>query len=436
MLPGLGKVEDVSGGIFAIIEPVALLTILLAVLRRWKGWSNLEVPRSLKIFFLLFLITFLFSNFISFVFRGLGYFPDIDIEGPQAFKLFMEIPYGLIFLFGVMVFIKERLQVEKIFFIIMLGGISIGVQAIMFFYMKLFPFLHTWAINGSGRFTSLTFIDFDAVGLFSVISIGCSAYFYFSGVRRRLAFSAIALNFISIITTVERAPLVATFISLCTIGWFYAKGGYRLVFVYACGVIIIIFLFFEQNSFILRGITFLGAGIREDYRILNLYSRFDLGVKGINVFYFSFPFGVGSGLVQFFIGEATTQRFIIRMLPYVSDTHNYFISHIAEYGFLGIVTLFLFVSTIVRNFRTWRERSRNMEIYTDKWSAMISIYAIFCGSTFYFVFENTPKFLHLFLMFFYFTYLPVSIMSKDGAKDIRGGYVRDSRMRAGLREKN
>jgi hypothetical protein len=404
-IPLLGIAEDLSGGVFTIVEAFAILSIVVAIVKCKKRWRILNVPKSQKRFYLLLLAATVFSFISSLALQWIGYFPSIDIRFEKQFIHLLEPIYALIFLYGLMAFIKEKHQVETLLKIVVLGGVSIGAQAVVFFHLKKFTFFNPWVLNEVGRFQSLQFNSFGAVGVFSIITICCAMYFFLCRKNRIILIISITMMFVSITATLERAPFAGAITSLAILLWVVGNQKFKAIYLATGIFFLIVVITADFNALFFKTASFLGMGMRFDYHIIDFSSRIDLGLKGLSVAIFSFPFGVGTGQTQAFIGTYFSDFFYVAS-TYVSGSHNTFISFIAEHGFLGIMTLFYFIYLISHNIALLKNKFKHTNFQNRRnISAYFAIYAIFIGVSIFYFFDATPKFYLLYLMFFHMTFL-------------------------------
>ena len=178
-IPGLIHMKEISGlSMFSLFEAIAAFTICIAVLARRKTLIKLKTHSGLKNFIFLFLPAILLSLIVVY-WNDIAH--DLSLDAAlQTFFPFNGMIYGVIFLYGCTFFIKDKTHIERIFILFILIGVELIVETFLFVLLKLPLPITEEIIDESGRFNSLSQLDYLSVGLLCTIALGCSLYFIFS----------------------------------------------------------------------------------------------------------------------------------------------------------------------------------------------------------------------------------------------------------------
>jgi hypothetical protein len=375
------------------------------------------IPKKLKIFCLLFFCLVGLAFIPSLLQQLLGGYWEAIVT-PEELTWVAPLLYGLIFLYGCMAFIKRVQQIERIFLIVIFSGIDLVLETVLYFHLRLpLPFPER-AIHESGRFMGLVFVDYVTLALVCFMSIGCALYFLFA--RKRYVFSLlIPLLFLPIIATYQRAPMAA---GTLVIGSFFLIGGYLKPRVVVPVVVLIVGLSVFSNNLErywepLK--SFWEGDVRPDYLsglVDSWTSRVGSYLRGMDVFIFSFPFGVGSERVPIFMSSAVVPNYfglskgwmemqhfywIIAQGRHVTGTHGFYFSFIAEYGLLGVVVMWVVISGFVSNLRTFRRvgkglKKNNIQLFLVQTTA----YSVLAGIAFWWFFYHYTFYWLVFFLFF------------------------------------
>ena len=424
-LLGVLNMPDLVGvSLFSMLEIIAVIAIIAALLLRGRRWAE----DRWKGFYLLLLAASFFSILSYFYMKRPTAFPIIPGEGLYKFLHIMPLFYGLIFLSGAAAFIKKRVHVEAIMTIFLLTGITLTIELIVFKYLKLFPALHYWAFL-RGRLNSLIFYDFTIVGLISMISILCALYFIFT--RKRYMFLLGApLLFLPIIGIYQRAHIIATLMALAFFFWLILPGRRRMLFISISGIVLLcLFVLINYNQVFVSKVEMVLSGEARPGGYFNtdsFFTRLGIWSRASDIFLFSFPLGVGAGMLPYYMSSSSPRIMPVYSSHYsvydrpiaqiiydqivsgerTTGAHNFYLSFVTEYGIFGVAALIIFMLLILRNYVHWRRSLKSNAVREKNIFAVgVCTYSILAGLGVYNLFYHPYRLYFLYFIFFYLTFL-------------------------------
>jgi O-antigen ligase len=221
----------------------------------------------------------------------------------------------------------------------------------------------------------------------------------------------------------DRAPLIGLLSALTFFTYMVLQNSKHRVLVIAFGVGILCTIYSGfGESLTDKTASFLGGEVRPDYLSADsFFSRVGAWLRCIDVFIRSFPFGVGPGVVFYYMGSSDIpSHFVLsgadfRTIAYyenlrfgmhVTGSHNLFLQYIAEYGLLGVITIISFVCLVLSRFLSFKRRAKKIyPKYYDYFLAQVCCYSIMIGLGVFYCFQNTPEYYFIFLLFLYLIFL-------------------------------
>ncbi len=403
----------IESSLFTMFEITILLTIIVRLVVSRKAFKI----KQFRGFNILLFVVIISALIVS---MKLLYYSDIWFVTEPFRRLYglIHIVAGLIFFSGCIVFIKTYKQVETIFTFFVLSLVLLATENILLNYFKLFPQLRYWAVNAHGRFVSMTFASDNTVGVCSIIAFCCLFYFVFSRRYYRLLFLMPVL-LLPLLNGYDRAPLIGLLSALTFFVYMVLQNSKHrlLVIAFGVGILCTIYSGFGE-SLTDKTTSFLGGEVRPDYLSPDsFFSRVGAWLRCIDVFIYSFPFGVGPGVVFYYMGSPDIpSHFVssvvdIRTINYydrlrfglhVTGPHNLFLQYIAEYGLIGVITIISFVYLVLSRFLPFKRRAKKIHQKNyDLFLAQVCCYSVFLGLLVFYWFQNTPELYFLFLLFIY-----------------------------------
>ena len=364
-IPFIGTYDLPGFSYFDIFQTIATCHIIsLLFLKGYKNISALKMPKDLKKMTVFFSIII----FLTTITGAIRYFLFVPQTQQLAIGNYFELVFtpfaGLIFFLGLFAFIIQYKQVEKLLFIIALGGFLLLLEQLIMVELNLFSALRIFAYAGDQfRFNSLIYGSYDIKGIFCVISTIAILYLSISKKKYYLIPFAF-LMILPISLTYQRTPYLGYFFGLLIFAIFYFKK-------IKLSSKIIIFLTFTI------GILFITINQRSSYNYLNnfitgdkvinrelnqsqsFYDRLGLWYRAADVFIYSFPIGVGEGMYEIYSGRKFAPTFVAPLVnlrsksAYLSllgdhrtKAHNVYIQFISEYNILGFLVLYFFIRKI------------------------------------------------------------------------------------------
>ncbi len=407
----LPDIPEVS--LYFILVFVLLLAIVVKIITNNKGW----VIKEFKILYLLFLFLVISGLIVS---LKLFYYSDNSFVTEPARSLIklVHVFSALIFFSGCMMFIKIQKQIEIIFSLFILSLVLLATENILFNYFGLFPQLHYWAISDLGRFVSMTFASDTAVGVCTIIALCCFFYFVFSRRYYKLLF-LMPFLISPLINGYDRAPLAGLLSAMLFFIYMVFRNSKYKMLIITFGPALLIAAFSGYGETLIDKTTsFLGGDVRPDYLSTDsLFTRMGAYLRCIDVFIYSFPFGVGAGVVRFYMASLDVpSNFLlssvdlrasefydrIRFGAKVTGSHNLYLQYITEFGLVGVITIISIVCFILPRFKSFIKRAKviSQKNY-DLFLAQVCCYSVIIGLAVFYFFQTTPEYYFLLLLFIY-----------------------------------
>jgi O-antigen ligase/polysaccharide polymerase Wzy-like membrane protein len=425
--------------VFHVIEAIAICGIGVALIKHRRK-TQTDGTEWLRRFSWLFLIAGTISFFISLGILS-SIFPTyldelwnyLSLHSDLQYRVlgFAFVLYSGIFLYGCIAFITELRQVERILTFFLGLGIIMSLESIVFYYLvsipgfNLFPSIAAYSVHqASNRFMSIVFTNFDQVGLFLIIAVGCCLYFAVSR-KRKAILGLLPLLFLPVLAGYQRSVLFGVLVTLGFFYWHHSSGKRRVAYISLIGAAIVTMYILDSDLLILNNLAAeLGGTTRADYfSTESLDVRFGLQMRAIELFLYAFPFGVGPGSAPVAMNSPIHQAVLGINFPQVSDysaaiygqistgvrttnPHNFFVEFLLEHGALGLTVLVGSFFLIFRNFRTWLKSSSIIPQGDNRlFFAQVAIYALLLGVGIHESFESTFFPFTMYMMFLYFTFL-------------------------------
>ena len=423
-LPIIGKFDLPGLGIFDLVHSVAALTVGLVLITRRVRWKEIKAPQGLKRFYILFFITAFLTTIFSLFLRNLW-----NITFSQEFNLnywlrnLSYLFYGLIIFYALLAYIKEVRQIETILGVFCFGGALLIIESIFIYKLKISSFFAEYATFEEGQFQSLFFLDPLLVGIFCILALGSSLYFMQAYKKNYLLFFIILL-FVPIMATYSKSILGA---SLVVLMFFLYMLKRKYFFVFLVILILILFWMGNMQDLFYKITSFLGGRVRTEYWSEGTAtSRIGAYFRTIDVLIFSFPFGIGEGMIQWFTGSSVptylggfisdfnAQNMYWGMASGIKPTssHNIYMQFITEHGLLGIIVLVYFIYLISQNFRIFM---KNYISKTRDKILQVCIYASLFGIAFFHFWDSAYKLYFIYFTYFYFTFLLRELDKSDSS---------------------
>ncbi len=420
----LGWLKDVmnmppiiESSLFSMFEITILLAIIVRLVVSGKAFKIKQLRRFNILLFVMVISAFIIS-------LKLYYFPDTSLVTEPLRSLYglIHIVAGLIFFSGCMKFIKTQKQIEIIFSFFVLSLIILSLETILLRYLNLIPQLNYWAISERGLYISLIFSDYNGVGVCSIIAFPCFVYFILSRKNYRL-FLLMPVLLLPLINGYERAQMVGLLTALTCFAYMIIQNNKHRIIVIGFGVVILCTIYSSiGETLIYKTTSFLGGEVRPDYLSADsFFSRVGAWLRCIDVFIRSFPFGVGPGVVFYYMGSSDIpSHFVLsdidlraadyydslRYGVHMTGSHNLYLQYIAEYGLLGVITIISFVCLVLSRFLSFKRRAKKIyPKYYDYFLAQVCCYSIMIGLGVFYIFQHSPVYYFLFLLFLYLIFL-------------------------------
>lgn len=421
--------EDVT--LFTFFEAASCLAILVALVYRSKHYRIKMYPleRNTVIVFLAasvisFLIAYgMMSGVMPYEMSGLWDF--INANSFAHFRLlnFLGIIYTIVFFLGCVAFITTKRDCEMLLFIVVVTGIELVFEVVFLYYLQLIPPLVQWTMHKSGRFMSIIYTDFDLVGQIIIASTACVLYFIM--VRKLYIYLLLLpLMMLPAALTFQRTPLLGLVASLILFFHCIIPQKKMRVFLYAGVVVVLLLLAVDAGKILTSAVG--GAIVdapRESFMSPDsFYGRMMLWARVTEIIAFLFPFGAGPGMVfiamnydvpsylssvlEFYVSDLELYGYYLRIATaeYTTGVHNVYLEHIAEFGLLGLISLVMFITAVVKNFLRYRRESTNGMLEYDLLVAQACVYAVLLGLALHAIFESASRAYFLYALFFFLSF--------------------------------
>ncbi len=412
-VPFVGLFDLPGISYFDIIQTLAVLHIIILLLITKR---RVLIPKNIWSLIYLFFFTILVSTIFGVIKYYYSYqsFPSQLLLG-NIVEDFINPFYGLIILLGLFTFITQYSQVEKIIKIFAISGILILLDYFIFDFLGLFKFLLIWVSQG-GRHKGFFFGDYMANGLFGVITSFAMAYFILKN-KKNYLLPFLLLMLFPIQATYERTVYIAYFTGLITFALIYfqkVKTKYK-VFLFFFLIIASLIFIYNASSFNDSLNSFYAGNVRKtDFTdSQSFYSRLAAWFRSFDVFVYLFPFGTGEGLSQQYLnahfipqltGGLINQKSYVMYSSLISGVkttkaHNIFVHYVSEHGLLGLITIYIFIKTILRNYSF----SKKLMNKHDQVLFRAMVYAMIFGLGAYYMVESAERLYFLYSMLLFFS---------------------------------
>lgn len=365
-LPLIGTYDLLGFSYFDILQAIAIFHIVyLLIVKGYKHISALQMPKTLKMITRLFIITI----FSTTIFGGIRYFFFVPENEQFEIGNLLEAafsPYtGVIFFIGLFAFIVQYKQVENLLFILAIGGILLLLEHLLLVELQLFQALKVFAYaEDQVRFSSIMYGSYDVKGIFCAISALAILYFAISKKKYYLILFVI-LMILPISLTYQRTPYLGYFLALTIfcIRYFVRISLFSRSILFSILLMSILIVSFYQKSsynYMNNYVTGDQTITRELNQTQSFYDRYGLWIRAVDVFMYSFPFGIGNGMYEIYSGQRFAPDYASSLLDSRSKSsyqslkgyhrtkaHNVFLQFLAEYNILGLIVLYFFVKQIL-----------------------------------------------------------------------------------------
>jgi len=355
---------------FVLMQFIAGFTVLLHIInKKYNIISNSKLRNYIVFLGLMLIVSFL----IELVRQLFGGFYN-ELVNEDSVTFYIDIIVATTFFFGCVLFLREKRKIDIILYIIIISGIELFIEVFLYMILKLDLPRAQNVIGFEGRFESLIFKSFTTLVYVSFTAIGATLFLYRS--KRKLIY--LILTFIvslPIIFTLQRAAMISGFsVIIVYISLVTQKKTVKISILLLLLLSLLISFDFLANFILKNNIMFIAENRPyifnpESYSGSGL-QRLGLAIRGIELFFAYFPFGVGadytrlmdlmasSKLPAFFMdimSGVTDSRITsgyLNMLTgqYMTDTHNYYAMFLAAYGLFGFIILIILIKQYFKQF--------------------------------------------------------------------------------------
>lgn len=432
----LFRIEELPLVSMAVIfQSMAAFAICLNILRfkdhQWR------MPHKLNLFCYVVFFMIIVSFAMGLVRLLVGdYLTGARVEAEElAWNVHMLI--GLIFLYGCTLFVKQMRQIEKIFLIIIVLGIALVIESVLYVYLALPLPLTNYVFHENGRYHSIFFFDFVTLTLVLFASIGFIFYFGFTR-KNYILFLLAPLMFLPMLPTFQRAPVVSGVMIVLAFLLLYKnipiKFGLATMSVFIIGSLILLSKIDETIS----NLEFIST--RPDYFVSYMSSwvaRMGAYIRGIEAFIYSMPFGVGATRMSIVMGSQSMPTYLSSFVQpgemrnfyfdiasgnHITGPHNFYINFLGEYGILGVIFFLLFIGFCIRGFMLSGKYGKRLAKYRPElFTAQVAAYSILLGIGFWFLFYHYIFYWLLFFLLFIILFTASQYRSELENNAMQGG---------------
>ena len=413
-------IEELPGVSMAIVlQSIASFAICLNMLR-FKDYHS-RIPRILRLFCHLVFITIIVSFTMGMI-RQLAGDPLVSAVKAEELAWNVHMLMGLIFLLGCIAFIRQIQQLEMIFMIILMGGMALVVESILYVYLALPLPLVNYVFHESGRYHSIFYFDFVSLVFVIFASIGFILYFGFTR-NFRTIYILIPLLFLPILPTFQRTPIISNILIVIIFLLLYKNVSFISSLIILSVFVIGSQILLSKADEIIGNLEFFS--VRPEYfesYLRSWVSRAGAYVRGLEISFYALPFGVGAARMPFVMGSPTTPTFLsdfvqpgemesfytdIASRGWITGPHNFYVNFFGEYGLFGIILIIMFIYMCVKGFKVTRKSGKRISKHQQKlFASQIASHAILLGIGFWLIFYHYIYYWLLFFLLFVILFTP------------------------------
>lgn len=409
---------------FLFVQVITVIPILLQIVRMKNLPALPTMSRSILyllvlsiLFYILFDVGYLFMKLLD----------KQEFKG-DIFAGYIELFSAIVFFYGCLVFIKTKKQLNILLYLMLIASIEMGLEAYLYGILELRLPRYENVINNEfeNKFISLIYGDYAKLVYIQYAGIVIALYFFL--IHKRIYFILLLpLQILPLLLTYQRTPMIAVSIILVFIYFVYNKNLIgKLILVGFIGIIvsffqdIIVFIAssglidvgqFKVNYFVID--QALGSGI----------DRVGLAFRGIEIFVSNFPFGIGANYARFtdfMISRdipSYFKTFLEQNIPAAkvyyqditlngirTDTHNFLIFYLVQFGLLGLIIEAKFIHICYTTVaKILFNRRKNFNVYSEYRLSFFAL-AFMAASFFSFFFQSAVPYSIIFFFIFIMIY--------------------------------
>ncbi|MEO8027138.1 MAG: O-antigen ligase family protein [Bryobacteraceae bacterium] len=370
------------------------LLLVLAALHRKRGFTPFHRRYGIRTLFVALSLTYAATTLIPLALNALGIGNPLAIpistKANGASLVFFEYAVA----FSGFIFLDCLSAVDTLLRLVTSLATLGSLEAVLFYYVRIGGVLEPYAINRYGQLDGVTFGSPDALA--RIIGIAVFAVLYFAA-RPGLKFlyGLLPLFALGLVATQNRATAVSILAGLILYTALRGRTrGRSAVFVAWLWIAAIGVAAFGVG--VTRLLDAELSSVRSDYKDpSNALARLVIAQRGVDVAWHTFPLGVGSGQVPYYMNSPEVESlfgeaeyydnrplyYAIRSGSLLTSVHNLYLNFVIESGVLGVVVLVLLGALLVRTFlHAWRRRDLYRRTPLDAIFALLASIALNVGA--------------------------------------------------------
>lgn len=399
-----------------ILLAAASSAIALRMILDGKILSNVPVAVKILLYLLSLIVLLCFIGDFSLLLRF-----DLDSIpfGSESIIWAAPLSFSVIFFLGCLNYLDQTKKIETALIILWLAGIEISLEAIFYHYFQIGLPLSGRALHWSGRFIGVVFADY--IALTEICLAALAASLYLGLTKRPIFYFSLPLVMLALLSTYQRASLASGIIVLSTFYILYAKYRRKTVHIWALVAASLFAVVFGDYLLTIAN-RIMSTSIRPDFFSENTLtsatlSRIGAYIRGLEVFVYSFPWGVGHGKVVHYMispnvdsmlfehlnSEFVTRYYLnIAQRIHITGPHNFFVMFLAEYGLLALLAIIAMFWYIVSFFKRFISTRRVAILNNDFRDTAIKItgFSFLFGEIFHMFYQHQTGYWPLWIFVF------------------------------------
>ncbi|MFZ2784348.1 MAG: O-antigen ligase family protein [Sediminibacterium sp.] len=409
---------------FLFVQIITAIPILLQIIRKTDLAALPTKSRTILnlLVFSLFLYMLLDIAYLCISLLAKQEFLGVIFAG------YIELFSSVIFFYGCLVFIRTKKQLNILLYLMLIASIEMGVEAYLYGILELHLPRYENVINNEfeNKFISLIYGDYAKLVYIQYAGIAIALYFYL--IKKNIYYLLLLpLQILPLLLTYQRTPMIAVTIIFVLIYLIFNRKIIGKILL--CGIVSLCVFFFQDIIIFIaaQGLIDLGQ-FKVNYFVIDQalgsgIDRVGLAFRGIEIFISNFPFGIGTNYTRFTdfmiskdvpsyfktfleqnIPDAKVYYQDITLNGIRTDTHNFLIFFLVQFGLLGLIIEAKFVhicyNTISRIKSSILKGTKRYSRYRLSIIALTFMAASFFSFFFQSAMPYTILFLFTFIMIF------------------------------------
>jgi len=364
--------------------------LVISALHHGRGFTSVHRRYGVRTLFLVLSLTYAATTLLPLAMSVFDIGNPLNIPVSTKANGASLILFEYIVAFAGFVFLDRISAVETLFKLVTAFAALASIEALLFYYLRVGGPLQDYAINRYGQLDGVTFGSPDAMA--RILGVATFAILYLATKPgKKLLLGLLPFFALALLATQNRATAVSILAGLLVYtamrGRTKSRSAVLVTWILAAALAV-----GGAGVGITRLIDNQLSTVRSDYKDpSNVLARFVIAQRGIEVAWYAFPFGVGTGQVAYYMNspevptlfedaefyQNRTLYYAIRSGSFLTSVHNLYLNFVIEAGILGIAALGLLAATIWKALRfAWRHPGAYEQTPLDALFAILVTIAI------------------------------------------------------------